>query len=144
MRSSSVDRSVRWRVPDAIFRFVCRTTSIEVCAIQRVPTVVSEHRNASIRAEIEEAHQRASYATLCDPRVGGRGQPGSIKGTHRPNRVYRDMTAGEYRAEAKRLRDAADRLWPVDEAREHLIAVANSYELLAKATETLERWPIAR
>ena len=54
------------------------------------------------------------------------------------------MTAGEYRAEAKRLRDAADRLWPVDEAREHLIAVANSYELLAKATETLERWPIAR
>jgi len=31
------------------------------------------------------------------------------------------MTAEDYRAEAKRLRDAADRLWPLDDAREHLI-----------------------
>jgi len=54
------------------------------------------------------------------------------------------MTADEYRAEAKRLRDAADGLWLLHDPRELLITVAHSYELLAKATETLERWPIAR
>ena len=52
------------------------------------------------------------------------------------------MTVDEYRAEAERLRHAAQAPWALPEARQTLLSLAAAYDRLAKLTETLAKPPL--
>jgi hypothetical protein len=53
------------------------------------------------------------------------------------------MSTEEYRAEADRLREAARKPWMMPDARQTLLQMAEAYEALARADETLAKLPIS-
>jgi hypothetical protein len=53
------------------------------------------------------------------------------------------MSTEEYRAEADRLREATRNRWTIPDARQTLLQMAQAYEALARADETLAKLPIS-